>query len=411
MAGNILKTGKVITKTAEKMTLNANNGDLILNAAKSVKYSAKKDIIYDSYVAPEAQQREELLVTKVTCDVTEVEIGKTYTFKAVQFSRKPKDKKELEKVKWAYQLDDEGIKDFPKQGRVVGSTVVKEVTISDEVWDNNKVKVYAYLQKATDDVSAVCVVKLTEVIRLIITNEKTGYSIQGLKGLDYTFSDPVVVVPTYKTEIVKAKVDFKNNIKHSEVIDSFSVTRDAWYNLGKTKDEKYKLLNRAFVPADYSSNLYSVFWIPSYPNPMHISSKLDAFIFTRFGERKIPAQPLSTQFNIDGTPIDGARADENFATDIMIHVGGVYEVGGYDHVGGSYGCFAYTPKDDIYGTPELAELASKNDDYDDKVSNKDWEDVANKIKTLSFLAKIKLQIELKERDENKNYFPPKVLSD
>lgn len=169
MAGHILKTGKVITKTAEKITLNANNGDIIFNAAKSVKYSAKKDIIYDSYVVSEAEQTENLLVTKVISDVTEVEIGKTYTFKAVQFSRKPKaGGKELEKVKWAYQLDDEGIKNFPKQGNVLGNTVIKKVTISDEVWDNKKVKIYAYIQKAADDVSVECNVKFNPIELLLL---------------------------------------------------------------------------------------------------------------------------------------------------------------------------------------------------------------------------------------------------
>ena len=84
----------------------------------------------------------------MVCNVAEIKIGKTYTFKAVQFSRKPKPGgKELENVKWAYQIDDEGIKDFPKKGRVIGNTVVKDVTISEEVWDNKKVTIYAYISE------------------------------------------------------------------------------------------------------------------------------------------------------------------------------------------------------------------------------------------------------------------------
>ncbi|OEK09809.1 hypothetical protein A8C32_09870 [Flavivirga aquatica] len=167
MAGKILKIAKTITETAERMTFNANNGDISFNAAKNVNYSAKKDLVYNSYVAPEAEQTEDLTVTKVVCDYKEVEIGKTYTFKAVQFSRKPKKGgHELKQVKWAYQLDDEGIKDFPNQGRIIGNTVVKQVTISDEVWDNKKVKIYAYIQKATDSVSVVCEVKKMKKIYL-----------------------------------------------------------------------------------------------------------------------------------------------------------------------------------------------------------------------------------------------------
>ena len=56
MGGQVLKAAKIITKTAQKITLNLHNGDITPNAAKSIKYSAKKDIIYDSYVSPKDQQ-------------------------------------------------------------------------------------------------------------------------------------------------------------------------------------------------------------------------------------------------------------------------------------------------------------------------------------------------------------------
>lgn len=147
MAGSILKIGKVITKTAEKITINANNGDIIFNAAKNVKYAAQKEVLYDSYVAPPVKQTEELLVTKVVCDYKEVEVGKEYIFKAVQFSRKPEPGgKELEQVKWAYQIDDQEIQVFKNEGRVIGNTVVKKIVIAEDLWDNKKLTVYAYLQ-------------------------------------------------------------------------------------------------------------------------------------------------------------------------------------------------------------------------------------------------------------------------
>ncbi|MEI8633086.1 hypothetical protein P4S72_15870 [Vibrio sp. PP-XX7] len=41
----------------------------------------------------------------------------------------------------------------------------------------------------------------------------------------------------------------------------------------------------------------------------------------------------------------------------MIHVGSVYEVLKWDYLGGSYGCFGFIPKNDIYATPEDAEQA------------------------------------------------------
>lgn len=43
---------------------------------------------------------------------------------------------------------------------------------------------------------------IKKVVRIEITNEITGYTIQALKGLDFKFSDPAVVVPTYKVNIL-----------------------------------------------------------------------------------------------------------------------------------------------------------------------------------------------------------------
>jgi hypothetical protein len=95
----------------------------------------------------------------------------------------------------------------------------------------------------------------------------------------------------------------------------------------------------------------------------------------------------------------------------MIHVGGTYELKGYDHVGGSYGCFGFIPTDDIYSTVGLAKRACENDDYDDKSSNSEWKKAANKILNLSFKQSIPLRILLEERDESLNYYPTEVLSE
>ncbi|AYN06576.1 hypothetical protein EAG11_07430 [Flavobacterium sp. 140616W15] len=243
---------------------------------------------------------------------------------------------------------------------------------------------------------------------MVITNEITGYTIQGLKGEDYIFSDPVVVVPTYKVKILN--YDDKN--KDGKFQFSFNVTRDAWYNLGKNNKNEYELLNRAFIPENWNQNLYGVFWIPSYPNQFKVArSGLDAFIFTRFGKRKIPAQPLKTQKLLNGTNIDHHRVEEKFATDVMIHVGGTYDLKGYDHVGGSYGCFGYISNDDIYATSELAKKASEDDNYDDVTTNSDWKKEADKIIKLSFEKKKELRILLEYRDENQNYYPKQVLAE
>lgn len=174
MAGTILKTAKTITKTAGRIVMNASNGDITLNAAKNISYSADKEIIHGSYTPPEKNQIAALLVQKVVCSVSEVEIGKTYTFKAIQFSRKAT-QKELGQVKWAYQSDDEGIIDFPNQGSVVGSTVVKKVTISDEVWDNKKITIYAYINDKESEGSIDCKVKFDRIELLLICYINEGH--------------------------------------------------------------------------------------------------------------------------------------------------------------------------------------------------------------------------------------------
>jgi hypothetical protein len=336
--------------------------------------------------------------------VENVIIGESYTYKATP-SRKPTDF-ELKLLKWATKSDNKKVESLSGVSSInqlaSDGTIVINVRINQ---DCEKAKVYAYFNYVSKNISIEITISL---VKIIITNEITGYTIQSLKGEDYIFSDPTVIVPTYKVNVLS----FNNINKRGQNVLEFNVTRDAWYNLGKNKNGEYKLLNRAFVPENWSQNLYSVFWIPSYPNQIKVAkSGMDAFIFTRFGDRKIPAKPLKTQFKSNGEKIDDFRKEENFASDVMIHVGGTYELKGYDHVGGSYGCFGFIPQDDIYANPKLAKKASENDDYDDKTSNSEWKKVANKIVKLSFKEKTKLRILLDCREEELNYYPTEVLSE
>jgi len=268
------------------------------------------------------------------------------------------------------------------------------LTIKEE-WAGKEIIVMPFLVKPMEKVSEKTKVVLKPHIRLVITNEITGYTIQSLKGLNYIFSDPAIIVPTYKVNVINYDEDNRRNTEFS-----FNVTRDAWYCLGK-ENNKYKLLNRAFIPENWNQNLYGAFWIPSYPR----FSGMGAFILTRFGERKLPAKPLLTQKLLNGKNIESPRKNEKIATDVMIHIGGTYEVKGFDNLGGSYGCFGFIPESDIYQTPELAKKASKNDDYDDETSNEDWKKVTNKILELSFHFKKDIKILLEYRDENSNYKP------
>ncbi len=173
MSGKILKTaGKNSTKTAKTITLTATDGDINFRAKGAVKYSAKSDITYNAYKAPEQTEEKALTVKKVTGPET-VEMGKTYTFKAILFSEPIKDPKVLENVKWAYQLDGEGIKEFPNpKGRIVGKTVVKKVTVNDDVWDNKKATIYAYFEAKEGEGKLEVDVKLDKIY---VTTSKKKY--------------------------------------------------------------------------------------------------------------------------------------------------------------------------------------------------------------------------------------------
>ncbi len=172
MSGELSRFAKNSTTIAEKVDFNAINGDINFSSAKSVVFSAKKDLVYGCYKQPEGDETVDLVVKKVEGPKS-VEIGKTYTFKATEFSRKAIGG-ELSKVKWAYQLDDEDIIDFPKPGKVVGNIVTKEVTIADEVWDNKVVKIYAYLKNKEAEGKIETIVKVLEKIFIVGTEQHSA---------------------------------------------------------------------------------------------------------------------------------------------------------------------------------------------------------------------------------------------
>lgn len=262
-----------------------------------------------------------------------------------------------------------------------------------------------------------------EVVLLEITSDLTGYTIQALKTRhkfihDYRFSDPAVVVPVFKLNIKVRTYKADGKTIDKEVIKgSFNVTRDSWYYLGNLDNllkkiiSKDYLLNREFVPDTYTKNLYGALWLPHYPQTW-ARAYLNAFVLTRFGSRSIPAKPLAVQKHIDGTAIDSVRANENLATDIMIHIGSTYSILSYDHLGGSYGCFAFIPEGNIYSSVTLAEQASIDDAYDDETSNKAWKEVCQSIINLAFEPNNRdIQVVLRERTDKTRYIPTRILTE
>lgn len=398
--GKSYKEGESIFKDASKGALDfkSPNENTFYGKKGGKKLNDYQDKKNDTLLVKKIRGAIDVESYKIT-DV--IEKGKKYNFEAIEFNRTPT-KAELKNLRWGIKYDDGFMVEAVsvRGSKAITFAVPKERNIT-------RLKIYAFFKEASENVK-VDVEVLFVHIRINITSEITGYTIQGLKGEDYIFSDPAVIVPTYKVRVLN--FDLQNKSGKEEF--SLNVTRDGWYNLGKNQAGEYSLLNRAFVPDSWNKNLYGVFWIPSYPNQKrYLKSGLDAFIFTRFGERKIPAQPLKTQKLLNGKSIEHPRTEVNFATDVMIHVGGTYEMRGYDHLGGSLGCFAFISSNDIYSTPELAKKASENDDYDDITTNSDWKKKADEILKLSFEKKKELRILLEQRDESKNYYPKIVFSE
>ncbi len=144
MGGEIIKTGANITKQANTIVVNATNGDVTLSSAKSIVQSSDSTISHGSYRQPDGPETKELLVKEVI-GPDKVEIGKTYTFVAKKFSRKPIGA-ELQSVKWAFKVDNGPLQYFANPGIVIGSIVKKNITISGALFDDKKLTVYAYLQ-------------------------------------------------------------------------------------------------------------------------------------------------------------------------------------------------------------------------------------------------------------------------
>ena len=94
-------------------------------------------------------------------------------------------------------------------------------------------------------------------------------------------------------------------------------------------------------------------WIPNFPAAsgttysrgiakyvsINEADGLNAFKLTRFGSEKLPENHYEHKQKLDGSSIDEPRVNPNIATNVLIHIGGTYSVFGYDHLGGSYGCF------------------------------------------------------------------------
>lgn len=378
-------------KEADAISLHASKGEYSISSVEEAKIIGKKGGKKLDEFKARKENNDVLLVKKIDGPFDEngkkvdlIEKDQWYTYKIIEFSRKPTEK-ELKRLKWARQYDDDKVEE---SGSIAGHQEVKLKILKGVEVSN--VRIYAYFRSHTKDVSAFCFVR-SRYPKLYISTTKTGYTIQKLyghpaaKGFSYTY-EPGVIVETYK-----AFLRFYENGKMTDVVE-FNVTRDGWYYLGE-KDKKAHLLNRAFEPKDASKNLYLT-------EEIHFPSKAPAeckgYFLMQNKNRSIDAEPFEIEVDVNGKPVGDKRAVSDKANNVMLHIGGVYGAGWkggtVDWLGGSLGCFAFIPQNDIYSSTELAKKASINDDYDDDLSNSHWLKITNKIN------------ELRAKDTEKRFF-------
>lgn len=375
---------KILSSKLQEFAYNSANEnymptDKILSTTNSIIgiYNEKKLLVKDP---TKEIVKNKLFVKKINGPLDEkgnkalfLEIGKTYSYEVVNFNRTPK-KEELKSLKWAIQYDNGRIVEN-KQFR--GRKIVFKVK---NVTNNYTITVYSYFKEPTTDVSIVSQIE-GEYPKVYISTEKTGFTIQKLyghpaaKAFSYSY-EPAVIVETYKAYL---KV-FKNG--KTEDLLSFNVTRDSWWYLGLLKDgKKYKLLNRTFEPKEGDVNLFNTEEIHF---PSKAPSDCKGYFLMQNKSRNINAEPFETTLDVNGRVIEENRVTADIANNVMLHIGGVYKAAtlkglGYEWLGGSLGCFAFIPQNDIYNTSELAKQASVNDDYDDDLSNSHWLKITSKI--------------------------------
>ncbi|MCT6870162.1 hypothetical protein [Apibacter sp.] len=381
--------GESVKKAKKSITLTATKGDLTFNSPQKVLMNGKQSgVLYLNNYKPPLPLRVVKLDGPYDGQDKKVDIIKDniqYIYKVIQFNRIPK-KSELKDLKWATQFDDgELYTDHPiSKGN-------KKVSF--KISGNSKktrFTVYAYFKKPSEKVSVTNLIE-GKYPKLYISTQKTGYTIQKLYGHPaatsalYTY-EPAVVVSTYR-----AYLRFFENGETKDIIE-FNVTRDAWYYLGE-KNGKAHLLNRTFEPLDGNKNLY---YTEEVKFPSKAPNDCKGYFLMQNKSRTIKAEPFETQIDINGISIGDKRKQPNKAHNVMLHIGGVYRLdtkgAKMQWLGGSLGCFAFIPANDIYQTKALAKKASKDDDYDDDTSNAHWLKITNKIS------------ELKNEDPSKRFY-------
>ncbi|ENA1795670.1 hypothetical protein ABF176_002517 [Flavobacterium psychrophilum] len=436
--------GKIIKTTGGNHSMYS-KGNIVFTAGGTItETGVENGIVFGTPQKPPKIKITDLKVTKVEGPfdenmklVKDVKIGESYMYKATP-SRKPNDF-ELKLLKWAIKNDDK------KSDKLSGvafmnqlasdGTIILNIRINK---DCEKAKVYAYFNYVSKNTSVTCYISS---IKLKVTDKIIGYSIMRLFDVQDDFKTTMIknkfacaIVSVYKVLIIESR----NGIEKTQ--GSFGVTRDAWQKIGEV-GKNYHLLNRAFEPKNENENVYKAkhSFVPSQYGGL---VKIDAFELTLDGSSKIPAEPILRNTKLDGTPINHPRIKLDEANAVNIHIGGHYTRGktmktpvtveysspttmssssgsyeiseiGIHWVGGSLGCFSFIEPEDIKSTIELATDFHNKGRYAKNTSNREWQNVINKIHKLETKEKLPLKIEIVKRTNMKkeieNFNPKHIL--
>lgn len=198
-----------------------------IDTGSSIKYKvhknhAGKTVVFRAYIDKECEDfPQQRLVCKIAPNILikeaggseQAKIGAIVEYQVTKYSidegQVPEDWKE--KIKWDYRMGSEKQKNLtdPAKGQPIMGRKIR-FTAPDE-WAGREVRLCPYMVRPNSEIFASLTVEAAkEVIQIEITSKITGYTIQALKGINFLFSDPVVIVPTYKANICCSSLNMKN---------------------------------------------------------------------------------------------------------------------------------------------------------------------------------------------------------
>lgn len=226
-----------------------------------------------------------------------------------------------------------------------------------------------------------------KIVRLQITTQRTGYTLQKIYGHPnstgkwnkITLPQPAVVVPTYRAiltlyDSAKGEADSARRDLH--------VTRDASYYLGAGPQGTVRCRNIAFEPMIDNKNVYTTEEI-HFPSAADVSIR-GFFLLEDEAQRGKSPRHLHAKYvgnsNQYGPDIP-FRTDGNIATNVMFHIGGFYEAAltsvHAKWLGGSEGCFAFIPVESVRGDEMLASQITLEKAF---FSNRSWTELTDVIR-------------------------------